>query len=182
MISSKGKKPKMKGRGTKRWPFLYARMPMVCGILELKIGVWQMSLFKFLQLGDMKIEIFISTRFKRLKYQRPKFWPWDTARWLCYDMNSNKDPCGGYSATRDKEILEKRLKLCMRITISKGEPGWGQIKCRRAKEKTRIPPLYWERNQCTVRKKRSKWLNRERLVKVRLYRWKRSISGDAHLY
>ena len=41
--------------------------------LRSKIRVQQLPLFKYLQLGDVKIGIFVSTRLERLKYKQTQF-------------------------------------------------------------------------------------------------------------
>ena len=76
--------------------------------LRSKIRVQQLPLFKYLQLGDVKIGIFISTRMERLKYKQTQFLALRCHK--RYDMHADTGFSVGKDANREEQKLEELWK------------------------------------------------------------------------
>ena len=76
--------------------------------LRSKIRVQQLPLFKYLQLGDVKIGIFVSTRLERLKYKQTQFLALRCHK--RYDMHADTGYSVGKGANREEQKLEELWK------------------------------------------------------------------------
>ena len=76
--------------------------------LRSKIRVQQLPLFKYLQLGDVEIGIFVSTRLERLKYKQTQFLALRCHK--RYDMHADTGYSVGKGANREEQKLEELRK------------------------------------------------------------------------